>query len=112
MRKKVKDKDMILKERMEREMMKSLLEVSPEEEMEDEILRRQQRMVSDQIKNCQENEQIKLQKLRIRFLKVENFNWNISFRIQPEIFNESQEEEWFNRWSSLLYQDGDQRNIN
>ena len=74
MRKKVKDKDMILKERMEREMMKSLLEVSPEEEMEDEILRRQQRMVSDQIKKCQENEQIKLQKLRIRFLKVENFN--------------------------------------
>ena len=67
---------MILKERMEREMMKSLLEVSPEEEMEDEILRRQQRMVSDQIKNCKENEQIKLQKLRIRclILKVENFN--------------------------------------
>ena len=57
----------MLRERMEREMMKSLLEADPEEEIEEAMLRRQQSMVKQQLKMTDhEDEHLRLQNLRIR----------------------------------------------
>ena len=70
MKRKVKHKDDLLRERMEREMMKSLLEADPEEEIEEAMFRRQQSMVKQQLKIADdENDQLKLQNLRIRSIE-------------------------------------------